>query len=289
VLFLHGIEGSVADDGRGGGGGGGEDEGPPPDGQIDVVFAGYSYGSLVTTRLPDLAALLAPFSTLAPGESAREVAGRARKLAGQASGGALRPAAPGHGRRSSGQQQRQRQRQRREGGSAEGACAADEAEGEAGRGGVDGASPTATTTTTTPASRPETGGDPAPSTPSPPKTTVPQSPFPLALNTHYLLVSPLLPPISTLTALPLFSPDTDTDEAHLKKFRESPSLAVFGSRDIFTSARRLAAWCEERRGANARFDWFEVPGAGHFWHERGAMAEANRHVREWVRRSVGVK
>ena len=129
--------------------------------------------------------------------------------------------------------------------------------------------------------------DPAPSDPAPPRTIMPPGLSPLGLNVHYLLVSPILPPISTLTALPFFGDDADGDEAHLRKFRERPSLAVFGSRDVFTSARRLAAWCEERRLANARFDWFEVPGAGHFWHERGAMAEATRRVKEWIERNMG--
>jgi pimeloyl-ACP methyl ester carboxylesterase len=263
VQFLHGIEAA----------------GGSADGRMDVVFAGYSYGSLVATRLPDPAALLAPFSAPLPppplGESAREVVGRARKLADKVNGGALRAAAPGHGRRGSGQRQRQRDAV-----SGDGACGGGE--------GADGAPAAAAGA---PAARlKEAGGDePKPSTPVvAPETTVPPSPSPLGLDAHYLLISPLLPPISTLTALPLFAPSADADEeAHLKKFREWPTLAVFGGRDVFTSAHRLAAWCEERRKANARFDWFEVPGAGHFWHERGAMAEANRHVREWVRRNVG--
>jgi hypothetical protein len=108
--------------------------------------------------------------------------------------------------------------------------------------------------------------------------------FPLGLNIHYLLISPILPPISTLTALPFGSDDTDED--YLKKFQEGPALVVFGSRDVFTSSRRLVAWCEERRQANEKFDWFEIPGAGHFWHERGSIEKVNQYVREWIHKNI---
>jgi pimeloyl-ACP methyl ester carboxylesterase len=214
-----------------------------------VVFAGYSYGSLITTRLPDLAALLAPFETLAPAREAREVAARARMIADQTDWGGLQPPPPsssssvGANRRSA------------------------DGDGCAGDGGGGGLAAAARA-----------------------KAVFPAGLSPLSFETHYLLVSPLLPPISTLTALSsLLNDDPAADEAHLRKFRENPALAVFGARDVFTSARRLSAWCAERREANARFAWLEVPGAGHFWHERGTLAAATRAVKEWIERNVGCR
>jgi hypothetical protein len=283
LQFLHRIRTAPPEapaDDEGGHGGGGE-------GRTDAVFAGYSYGSLVVTRLPDPAALLAPFATLAPGKEAREVATRARMFAEQLGSGALRPPSRGPGGR----------RGHRRGARSVGGAAGDAAgggsggggEAAAGRGG-DAARRGAEAAPAAPPAGPPGGrpaGDPAPPDPAPPRTIMPPGLSPLGLDVHYLLVSPILPPISTLTALPFFGDDADGEEAYLRKFRERPSLAVFGSGDVFTSARRLAAWCEERRQANARFDWFEVPGAGHFWHERGAMAEATRHVKEWIERNMG--
>jgi hypothetical protein len=262
------------------------------DDRMDVVFAGYSYGSLITTRLPDPTALLAPFSTLAPGREAREVATRARLFAEDANRGALRPPSRASGRRRSHHQRGKRSVDSTAAGTA------DDAGGGAGGGAAAAAGAAEAAHVGDAQRRTEPKGEPA-STPSdrpapaaPPPNAAPPLPASISPHTvaaHYLLVSPILPPISTLTALPplLDASDAGDEAAHLQKFRDRPALAVFGDRDVFTSARRLTAWCEERGRTNARFDWREVPGAGHFWHERGAMGEATLRIKEWIGRIVG--
>jgi pimeloyl-ACP methyl ester carboxylesterase len=95
----------------------------------------------------------------------------------------------------------------------------------------------------------------------------------------YVLVSPLLPPVSTLTTLPFFSSSTGD---HEQKFREHPSLAVFGGRDMFTSAKKVRAWCSTIAEVNSKFRWVEISEASHFWHEDGVAKRLNRAVKEWI-------
>lgn len=96
----------------------------------------------------------------------------------------------------------------------------------------------------------------------------------------YLLISPLLPPLSgflsfSLAALLLRSPEP-------RAFVESPTLVVFGNADGFTSARRVRAWCKRLEDRNAAFASFEVDGVGHFWRERGAVGSLCGSIEKWV-------
>lgn len=62
-----------------------------------------------------------------------------------------------------------------------------------------------------------------------------------------------------------------------------PTLAVFGTDDIFTSNKKLQAWAARlQRPRNSRFRHLEVKGAGHFWTGHGAVQALRRAVRDFI-------
>jgi pimeloyl-ACP methyl ester carboxylesterase len=104
------------------------------------------------------------------------------------------------------------------------------------------------------------------------------------INTYYLLVSPLLPPVATLTALPFSSQD---NSQHMKKLATNPTLAVYGEEDGFTSSKKLNAWGIEISKSNPRFQGIEVDCAGHFWREPGVAQELVEHIGNWISTLTG--
>lgn len=91
---------------------------------------------------------------------------------------------------------------------------------------------------------------------------------------RFLLISPLLPPISSFTSLftkPTFTPrrtagfstrQTSSSEKE-GQLSARPVLAVYGDKDLFTSAKRLNRWAEAlSANPNSEFRYREVSGAG---------------------------
>ncbi|XMA11872.1 hypothetical protein WAI453_004663 [Rhynchosporium graminicola] len=111
------------------------------------------------------------------------------------------------------------------------------------------------------------------------------------LQIAYLLVSPLLGLINSLATLWTSKcwRERESISEHEMKFTIDPTIALFGDDDMFVSGKRLRAWAEKMRvtkaeGANFRFEYVEVHGAGHFWHERKAI----EMMRETIARFVEV-
>jgi len=100
----------------------------------------------------------------------------------------------------------------------------------------------------------------------------------------YLLVSPLLPPISAFTTLPFgLNALKAHSEETLQKLSTSPCLAVFGGDDIFTSARKLRAWAQDiSNRPSSRFQFIEIENAGHFWRNHSAQRSLKLAIREWI-------
>lgn len=98
----------------------------------------------------------------------------------------------------------------------------------------------------------------------------------------YLLISPLLPPISSLISI---SSSSSSEKEELQtRLSKHPSLAVFGSNDIFTSAKKLRAWAQHiSTRPDSAFQFVEINGAGHFWHEEGVEKRLRVAVREWMK------
>ncbi|KAF3480903.1 uncharacterized protein GIQ15_06250 [Arthroderma uncinatum] len=113
------------------------------------------------------------------------------------------------------------------------------------------------------------------------------------INISYLLVSPILPPISLFTATALLTSTsklTTTIQGKLlqgsdlhTKASEHRTLALYGDRDGFTSSKRSNDLCEElKKLEHSRFGSVLVEGAGHFWHEDEAEVQMRNAIRNWI-------
>jgi hypothetical protein len=107
------------------------------------------------------------------------------------------------------------------------------------------------------------------------------------VRVRYLLVSPVLPPLAHTLVPPV-------SWAGLKGGVEKgsgfgalncPTLIVWGSVDSFTSNRRLKAWAERlsKVAGPEILRWRDFEGAGHFWREAGVMKAMTGEIGEWVR------
>lgn len=109
----------------------------------------------------------------------------------------------------------------------------------------------------------------------------------------YLLVSPLLPPVSQLlTAFSALSVNVGGKTFAQGRSAGRPAdqlsahrtLVLFGDQDSFTSARKLQRWSAEMgRMPQSQFQGCEIEGAGHFWREDGVEIRARRTLQEWLR------
>ena len=112
----------------------------------------------------------------------------------------------------------------------------------------------------------------------------------------YLLISPLLPPISLFLSLfAKFSLEVGIGTSVKGKDIPCPkptdqlcahrALVIYGNEDTFTSASKLRNWAADiARESRGRFEAHEIDGASHFWREDGVEAQARGILREWVRR-----
>lgn len=109
-----------------------------------------------------------------------------------------------------------------------------------------------------------------------------------AVSVRYLIISPVILPFTTS----LCPPGPPSIGLSLMKqanpssgltFLQHPALAIFGSKDVFTSSKRLRNWAEKQsRDSRAGFEWEAIECAGHFWHEEGAMQALQDRVSKWA-------
>ncbi|KAI9834657.1 MAG: hypothetical protein M1826_000059 [Phylliscum demangeonii] len=112
--------------------------------------------------------------------------------------------------------------------------------------------------------------------------------------TYYVLVSPLLPPISSLATLSFLARSPAVRHRH-ETLTRHPTLVVYGDRDGFTSTKKVRRWVAEMApgddddgGGGPPFQACEVLGAGHFWREDGVEPVLRWAVRRWVQQRVRV-
>lgn len=110
----------------------------------------------------------------------------------------------------------------------------------------------------------------------------------------YLLVSPLLGAVSSLTTM--FSSlrferrDRNTTAARDANVTDieavlsrSSTLIVFGTDDHFTSSRKVKDWCESIKSRPAsQMQFHEVEGAGHFWHAKEVNEQLLESITPWL-------
>lgn len=99
---------------------------------------------------------------------------------------------------------------------------------------------------------------------------------------RYLLISPLTPPVSTVVAPGLGQRFWSREKEGIEVVGKHTALAVLGDQDIFSSAKKSREWAERMRGRpGSRFEYVEVVGAGHFWHEIGVEETLRGALRGW--------
>jgi len=112
----------------------------------------------------------------------------------------------------------------------------------------------------------------------------------------YLLISPILPPISSfLTLFGAFSIDVQMGPSAPGKHIPCPkpanqlsahdTLIIYGNEDTFTPASKLQNWSNViAKVPGSRLVSHEVDGAGHFWREEGVESQARSALRAWMSR-----
>ena len=105
---------------------------------------------------------------------------------------------------------------------------------------------------------------------------------PACIEISYLLVSPLVSPLSSMLFMgSLFS--SRQSHAAQDELADRRTLAVYGDEDVFSSQRKLRRWAEGLRGRqDSKFRFEEIAGAGHFWRENGVLQQLLEAVSEWV-------
>lgn len=110
----------------------------------------------------------------------------------------------------------------------------------------------------------------------------------------YLLVSPLLPPLSQLlTVFSKLSLDVGVEMSAqgrqipcskpATQLAEHRTLAIYGNQDGFTSAKKLRTWAAGlSEGQQSQFQAREIDRAGHFWREDGVAVQARRVLQDWL-------
>lgn len=103
-----------------------------------------------------------------------------------------------------------------------------------------------------------------------------------SFTTAYLLISPLLWPVSSVLSLqmPFFSNNNDITDTTLTTYK---TLAIFGGNDVFSSSKRLQSWASKLSSQpDSTFSYKHIPEAGHFWHEAGVGRQLQEAVGEWL-------
>ncbi|KAF2476467.1 uncharacterized protein BDR25DRAFT_252485 [Lindgomyces ingoldianus] len=107
-------------------------------------------------------------------------------------------------------------------------------------------------------------------------------------DARYLLISPLVPPLSTLAATGLGHKFWNgTLGSHHETLVHNPTLAIYGDQDGFASAKKVQQWTKKLCVVlGTKFSFVEVAGAGHFWHEPGVERQLRDTLKAWERGKV---
>lgn len=245
-----------------------------------VVFAGYSYGSLIVSHLPPVERILEPFSAPEEGTAAHEILLRARHVAEETEH-VQYLVSPG----------KEAAKKSHEGKSRHGASLSVTMGGEEtpeslrrrsgeSRRSIDGHHLSSKVRHSL--SRHRKSGEvdrraqERPSMDELHKTMKWDIPVP---DTAFLLISPLLPPVSTGLATSLHG------QSGLKHGGAASRhiLAIFGDSDFFTSAKRLVPWADKMIRESAKnLEYEVVKGGGHFWREEGVLQQLKSRIAIWL-------
>jgi hypothetical protein len=243
------------------------------DSSIKIVLAGYSYGSLITSRLPDVPTMLKPLTSSLPSKETTEIINRAAALASQVNEDIAAAHQQAHRHNIGDEASRESFDHTLAAGCADESVNHDRGQHHGIRRSMDSVSKRLGKRFSRQSQVSKSSED----LKEPPDRT---APIPTIIPS-FLLISPLLPPISSLTSLhiPFFSSSPSADTPNVKR---NPSFVVFGGHDVFTSAKKLRTWCSELAAVNQKFRWVEISEAGHFWHEHGVSKTLASALGEWI-------
>ncbi len=113
---------------------------------------------------------------------------------------------------------------------------------------------------------------------------------PILPSIAYLLVSPLLSTVAGFTTMfskLKFTPRMGgTGPAPAEEFHElttHPCHCLYGSKDVFTSDRKLRGWTEELSAQPGSQFVANRAETGHFWQEPEAVVQLRHGIAEWVK------
>ena len=252
-------------------------------GLLTLILGGYSYGSLITSQLPDIEVLLSYFSEVTKGSAAAEIRLRASRLARE-----WRPDVS---------QSRQRGRTL----AVEDALGSPTYGGDECEPGIRRKSRESRRSMDVVRKSVETSrarlhrnrqSSEAVSESRDPDGKLGALNIP-PLQICFLLISPVLPPVSSFLTMfsskhwkPHSQPLTSTTPATEieERFGSHKTLAVFGNNDFFTSSKKLQKWSGHLAGLpESCFVYKEITGAGHFWQEEGVAEELDGTITAWLK------
>ncbi|QIW97257.1 hypothetical protein AMS68_002775 [Peltaster fructicola] len=282
----------------------GEDASPvhqAPRCPLRLLLAGYSYGSLILTRIPSLHNILQRFDNAAIGTSAAEVILRARRLAQETlrtaqeldtknvrGRGSSTSSPSGRSRALSntvrvGGEETQSSERRLSRGSRES------------RRGIDMVKKSAEaphriamhfrrhSSSKSQEDVSEKSKD----------EKTPQLSTTALIKLRYLLISPLSPPLSYTLAPPshimqFFGQSSSVKDASTGfGMLEHDTLAIWGTNDGFSSSKKLTTWIERlQAAAPGLITGIDVDGAGHFWREHGVLKQLLEALASWTESHV---
>ena len=251
-----------------------------PRGQMTLILGGYSYGSLIATHLPPYEVILERFAHVSQGTAEAEIRLRASSLAMQWNRDAQMHCEINRGRSLKAPSVHGSSRS-----SITLAMGGDESEPGTRRSSRESRRSLDVVRRSLERSHIHIGRRISGELPTSVETAQPLSPVQLkSPRICFLLVSPLLPPISSLATFFSSSSKPKSIETDIEQtLADHPTLAIYGNRDVFTSQKKLRVWALAlRRRPSSLFRFHEVPGAGHFWREHDAEEEMRRQVRMWV-------
>jgi hypothetical protein len=259
---------------------------------IQMLLGGYSFGSLILARVPPIASIVHTFESAEHGTAGAEIFLRARTLARQTQRTLQEPHVPSTPR------SRKHKASNSHSASSPITVGGEETDPSERRRSKDSRRSASVSVVREMPHRikthirrhsgsnqhqQNTSGDSQYSSSSP--HTAPQ------VEVRYLLVSPVLIPLSTVLLPPgltfnkAHSTDGDAGVLSLKH----PTFLAFGDSDHFTSARKLRQWAERLAGDSmGRLKWIQITSAGHFWREDGASAQLAHELISWLRSDLTV-
>ncbi|KZF26191.1 hypothetical protein L228DRAFT_242618 [Xylona heveae TC161] len=239
-----------------------------------LLLSGYSYGSMITSRLPETDEIFARFESVRTGSPEAEIKLRGQSLAKEWNKGILRSSVHAAPDRSSGTMPLM-------------TMGWDESENHARnrktshevRRSLDTVRKSVDHMKTKYSHRPHASVQQAFPVEDPHTQVPSQTP---RFLTFYLLVSPLLSPVSLLATLFSRQMNWGSQEESDERLSRHDTLAIYGDEDMFTSGKKLRRWAQRlSERPQSRFRFQEIAGAGHFWHDPRAARELRLSAKSW--------